>query len=211
MTKMKSKKMTKSTFAVIIMAIVMVAMLAFGGTYAYFSDKTGDLAGTDFKAGKIVLNETGTKFVTENVVRNNLLPSEKLFGDDGTTITIQDDSNREAYIFVTFDITMTKDSATADDSLFTVAGLSGTTAYTVTAGSAQAGTLKQLGTSDVYYIETTEAAAGSTYVISGLNATFDKDAGNEWQEADIKITVEVKIIQQAGFDGNVQTAYDSIA
>ena len=37
MTKMKSKKMTKSTFAVIIMAVAMVAMLAFGGTYAYFT------------------------------------------------------------------------------------------------------------------------------------------------------------------------------
>ena len=37
MTKLKSKKMTKSTFAIIIMAIAMVAMLAFGGTYAYFT------------------------------------------------------------------------------------------------------------------------------------------------------------------------------
>ena len=46
MTKMKSKKMTKSTFAIIIMGIVMVAMLAFGGTFAYVTATANNATGT---------------------------------------------------------------------------------------------------------------------------------------------------------------------
>ena len=60
---MKSKKMTKSTFAIIIMAIAMVAMLAFGGTYAYFTataqDKTGSI-----KTSHVKLSTTASFIAT---------------------------------------------------------------------------------------------------------------------------------------------------
>lgn len=59
MTKMKSKKMNKSTFAIVIMAIVMVAILAFGGTYAYF---TANAVGEDvrnIKTAQLELHNLG--------------------------------------------------------------------------------------------------------------------------------------------------------
>ena len=60
MTKMKSKKMTKSTFAIIIMAIAMVAMLAFGGTYAYFTAQTKTLNTGELTIGTVKLTSDGT-------------------------------------------------------------------------------------------------------------------------------------------------------
>ena len=77
MTKMKSKKMTKSTFAIIIMAIAMVAMLAFGGTYAYFTATANDVSGTVRTAYLSLTNETET---LTKVATTDILPGEYAFG-----------------------------------------------------------------------------------------------------------------------------------
>lgn len=55
MTKTKKRKMSKSTFAIIIMAVVMVAMLAFGGTYAYFTATATKKTTGEFTTGSIKL------------------------------------------------------------------------------------------------------------------------------------------------------------
>ena len=92
MTKMKSKKMTKSTFAIIIMAIAMVAMLAFGGTYAYFTATANELTGSA-NTGTIRLSAGETATVS----KENILPYEAF------TVSAEytDLSNRGNYIFFT--------------------------------------------------------------------------------------------------------------
>ncbi len=107
MTKLKSKKMTKSTFAIIIMAIIMVAMLAFGGTYAYFTATTTDNKPT-FITGTVQLAAntvnvldsgsyavSGTKVITSDIAVNNMSNvktyifmklSAKFTESDGTTV-----------------------------------------------------------------------------------------------------------------------------
>ena len=60
MTKMKSKKMNKSTFAIVIMAIVMVAILAFGGTYAYFTANAVGESVSNIKTAQLILRNLGT-------------------------------------------------------------------------------------------------------------------------------------------------------
>ena len=72
---MKSKKMTKSTFAIIIMGIVMVAMLAFGGTFALFTAQASTKTSAEFTTGTIKLT-SGVTFASETDA--NILPGSKI-------------------------------------------------------------------------------------------------------------------------------------
>ena len=95
MTKLKSKKMTKSTFAIIIMAIAMVAMLAFGGTYAYFTAEAESQAANATLA-EIFLKNGNDGTIT---ISDNLLPTEEVTAD----VTYTDESTRGTWVF--FEIT----------------------------------------------------------------------------------------------------------
>ena len=83
MTKMKSKKMTKSTFAIIIMAVIMVAMLAFGGTYAYFTASSGAKTGSVTTG---TLNIGGT--LTFSASDDSLVPNQVVTIGDMSTVTV---------------------------------------------------------------------------------------------------------------------------
>ncbi len=93
MTKMKSKKMTKSTFAIIIMAVVMVALLAFGGTYAYFTATANPDTGS-VQTGKVALvDSTDTNSKLQKVMTKSVLPGEEVLkaatfalSNQGTTV-----------------------------------------------------------------------------------------------------------------------------
>ena len=93
MTKMKSKKMTKSTFAIIIMAVAMVAMLAFGGTYAYFT-ATAYSHSSEVKTGVIHL-VTGEAI---EISVNNAVTGTEVFGEVSYDLT---DTTVKSYVFVT--------------------------------------------------------------------------------------------------------------
>ncbi len=78
MTKMKSKKMAKSTFAVIIMAIVMVALMAFGGTYAYFTATARHEQIDNIKTAKLELYNKSTKLTYDSTAQ--IVPGQYIFG-----------------------------------------------------------------------------------------------------------------------------------
>jgi len=175
------------------MAIAMVAMLAFGGTYAYFTsgpvtaqlDKTSTL-------GTIKLDDTATLASTSLV--QNVLPTEKLFGASGTTLTVKDMSNRTSYIFVTVSYTITKtdDSTVAADDLPDL---------TFTDGDFKAANTVTDGDKTVYWMLTTavDAENGKTYTISGINVEIPEEWDNTFQGAEITLSFEFKSIQEAGF------------
>ena len=98
MTKMKSKKMTKSTFAIIIMAVAMVAMLAFGGTFAYFT-ATSYTATATTSTGLIQVG-IGTDKI--EVVKDNALPGETII--DTSITAINTESTRDSYIYAIFSV-----------------------------------------------------------------------------------------------------------
>ena len=98
MTKLKSKKLTKSTFAIIIMAIVMVAMIAFGGTYAYFTaNSTQDKA--QVKTGFLKLRDSNA---IQTITKTGVFPSEVLV--DANSITIDLETNDDAGNYVAIKI-----------------------------------------------------------------------------------------------------------
>lgn len=118
MTKLKSKKMTKSTFAVIIMAILMVAMLAFGGTYAYFTATTKEDSNT-ITLGYVKLKDNNAIY---SIAVNNIMPGETIlpaasFGADkavdtdntGIILTVDTTDKLGNYVAVRFDFKVTLD------------------------------------------------------------------------------------------------------
>ena len=99
MTKAK-KKMTKSTFVIIIMAVAMVAMLAFGGTFAYFTATTTEASDTA---------TTGTVKLGANtiatLVDTNVVSGQQLFGES-SKVQVTSASNVDTYVFITFTVSM---------------------------------------------------------------------------------------------------------
>ena len=97
MTKTKSKKMTKSTFAIIIMAVVMVAMLAFGGTYAYFTANTSAKE-AEFTTGKVMLTNSGGSF---QVTADKVVPGDTIIDQ---AVSYKNGSDVNTYIAVVLNI-----------------------------------------------------------------------------------------------------------
>lgn len=65
----KYKKLTKSTFAIIALSLVLVAVLAFGGTYAYFTAKND-------KTGSITMGTLGLSEITLTTQTNKVVPGQ---------------------------------------------------------------------------------------------------------------------------------------
>ena len=115
MTKMKSKKMTKSTFAVIIMAVAMVAMLAFGGTYAYFTSTAKTESDTFTTAVVQLKNTSETALAVNSEV--NIVPGAYIFGSATESAEIKLDATgttADVYVFVRVKTTIGANDITID-------------------------------------------------------------------------------------------------
>lgn len=109
MTKNKSRKMTKSTFAIIIMGIMMVAMLAFGGTFAYFTATATSQSGS-FTTGNVKLSSTGSFVVSAK----NVMPGDYILGgadnnaeNPAAKLTVETTDDAGNYVAIKFTITAT--------------------------------------------------------------------------------------------------------
>ena len=111
MTKLKSKEMTKSTFAVIIMAVVMVAMLAFGGTYAYFT-ATAAAVSKEATTGTVKLGANSAA----TLVTTKVVSGQELIAED-SSVQVTSESNVATWVFVTFTVELTTldEDATVND------------------------------------------------------------------------------------------------
>ena len=211
MTKMKSKKMTKSTFAIIIMGIVMVAMLAFGGTFAYFTATANNATGSVTTGTVKLENKTGaaiTRTSTEDIV-----PGAYLYGT--------------AAAYQEIELTNSSDVATYVFAKFTAEAKSGTEAVTIniegkpsvlkTTVKEEAGKWTKLS-DGVYYLALDANAAADTF---GFKVQFDERVQANLAQGSaevnnvssatimglaINVSVEFASIQQLTFD-TVQDAY----
>lgn len=130
MTKTKKKKMSKSTFAIIIMAIAMVAMLAFGGTYAYFTATATTKTTGKFTTGSIKLEANDDAKFTASLT--NVVPGDEL--STGALTLETTSSGTDSYIAIRVTITATDSSGTTlvldGTSLASPKGLLSSTPYT---------------------------------------------------------------------------------
>ena len=200
MTKLKSKKMTKSTFAIIIMAIAMVAMLAFGGTYAYFTATADQAAGDTVHTALIALQDNATVTLASDQ-KANLLPGETV----SLSATISNLSTRESYVFVKFAVDADGDATLDFTKDANLAGTDGTKWTKIT----------ESGAVNVYYM----IVAAKTDVELSATATFTATATSnngaevttQLMNQDITVTARFASVQVGGDVANAPAAYALIA
>ena len=196
MTKMKSKKMTKSTFAIIIMGIVMVAMLAFGGTFAYFTAKTSDKQSGAITTGLISLKAGDSVTMTGNT--SALLPKESVTAN----LEYTDGSTRGTWIVI---------EATADESKLGGATLTLKDVTLSEAGLTAAKYTKE-GGNTIFVIENSDKADLDKVKVSQFTASVvvEYDATEENLDGktaaeltkmgkEFTITFKAQSIQHSGF------------
>ena len=194
----------------------MVAMLAFGGTYAYFTSTGLNVNSSNTKLARINLIAEDT-FTAQ--LKDNYLPKESLFSGN---LSIDDDSNRASYIFVEFSAMVYKWDAAASDYSTTGETLNNATLSTSTQVVPAEGTATNLqavtGKPGVFYFVTTEdvyegetlktkGTVGQEFTISGLTAEIPATWDNTYQEAKIVITIKTNSCQYFGFETDVAGAY----
>ncbi|MBQ3502832.1 MAG: hypothetical protein IJA72_04140, partial [Clostridia bacterium] len=96
----KINKLGKSTFVIAILSFLLVAVLAFGGTYAYFSDKTETASGK-FTTGKLQL--TSTSATTVVVDKTGVVPGAPVVED---AITVTADVNVKTIVIAVMKLTL---------------------------------------------------------------------------------------------------------
>lgn len=211
--KSKSKKMSKSTLAIIIMAFVMVAMVAFGATYAYFT-ATATAKSTTVKTGTVKLDATydGTSFEANRTV----FPGDYLIGaksGNAMTVKVTTDDPNGNYVAVKISITGTK-----NDEASTPLTLDDLTKETTTIASLLGDKWTAVGSDGVFVYTEGGATAkavdnttGANLVVIGAGVIFD--ATDNWTQgatysdaglmgATINISVQAKSIQASNVTGD---------
>ncbi len=99
----KINKLGKSTFVIAILSFLLVAVLAFGGTYAYFSAQTNTASGT-VSLGKLsVTDVAGTATSSGNITLGSIAqPGQTLINNKTLTTTVK--GNINYYIRAKFDV-----------------------------------------------------------------------------------------------------------
>ena len=167
------------------MAIAMVALLAFGGTYAYFTATAQGAAGTATTALIKLTNNTATI----ETKTNNALPGEQIFQQD---IELVNGSTRDTYIFAKIEVKFGDTAVALDDaSKLTIAAISGWT---------------ETSTTGTYSVEA--AATTNKTITIDIKLAEDLDENNMQGTADdahdymnkaVTVTVKFAAVQKDGF------------
>ncbi len=207
--------MTKSTFAIIIMGIIMVAMLAFGGSFAYFTAATKEQSGS-FTTALVQLN--GAENQTISLSKQKLVVPKDTFT---ASVTLASKSTVATFVFFTVDL----DTAAGSTSSLELAETNGVvaTGFTVNNFTDNNGTTDNAEDDVVvYYVEVdaaTEQTAKTVPVVLSLvydaTAHFDEDGTKptEMQETcTVKLTafaIQKDNIEAADGKTAAQVAYEA--
>lgn len=204
MTKLKSKKMSKQTVAIIIMAVIMVAMLAFGGTFAYFTATATEKTSGEITTGYVRLESDAT-FVASTT---HVIPGTTII-DGPVTVTPSQDGTG-SYIALRFIVEIKKQGEDAftvatDDNAFNFdevvakGWFRDTTNNMFIRGSA-ANTYTEVSAADPIQFTTGD-------LIFDIDDNWIEDQGQSelnYMNATIKVTIRAASIQSSdGQDGKV--------
>ncbi len=179
----------------------MVAMLAFGGTFAYFTAQTTKVESGNLTTGTIMLKNSSAEFVTGMV-----MPTQELLQTGSKLAVDASGSTAAQYVFVK--ITIVKPEG-AEATVTPTINTTDWTDYNTVDNTVTAGT--------VYY-KAVEANATTidfcTSIKFDANANYVDGAAQgstnvAIEGATISVTFESKSIQQFGFD-NVKDAYAKV-
>lgn len=228
----KINKLGKSTFVIAILSFILVAVLAFGGTYAYFSASDSAVTGS-VNTGILTMTLTDDKDVDKNVVTlsGTVVPNQQIMDE---TFTINVEGNIKYFVRATYSVKVTPatnaaghkngsdcvDNVTNDLDILNM-GDTTTTNWTEAAVAKEVegqGT-QQVNTGVYYYVGTDGKVAALDPTAEGYtNLTYTVDAKvhawvgqgecTHYQNAKIEITLSFEVIQ-ADYLGNAtaETTY----
>lgn len=177
----KYKKLTRSSFVIVALCLALVGILAFGGTYAYFSanaSATGTVTAKTLKLekkGELSVSATG-KIVPNQSLSYNLAEGDiKLTGDTISVLRI-----------TLSDVTITPASTgtTLDESLVTVS----------VTGKVDSDWIKH-SDGNYYYLQTVTGEMDLSAILTSVGVKLDSSADNDWQGATISYGFTVQAVQ----------------
>ena len=208
-----------------IMGIAMVAMLAFGGTFAYFTATATSVAIT-VKTGRVkITNNTGASIsINENV---DVVPGEWLYGGESTwhTIELTSDSTAATYVFAKFDVTVGGEKATVNGTSENVLLETVDTVSQLTAANVSWQKVEVSGETGVYCLKVAATTDPTALDIDfqfkvkfneKVQSNYDQVAGKETNNTslesimhqDVELTISFAAIQQFGYsDSDLAAAY----
>jgi predicted ribosomally synthesized peptide with SipW-like signal peptide len=209
----KINKLGKSTFVIAILSFLLVAVLGFGGTYAYFSASTKTDASATIAMGHLHISEAAAFASTAELVTEDevAVPNQKIIdGDVEVTVT----SNIAYYIRATFtsEVTFkgthaqTEQTACPDaDDVLTMALGDGWEE-----GKSVAATADDPATRYFYKLApqavTAESGDKLTFSVSvTVPSTVGENESKHWMDAEITVTVAFEVVQ-ADYLGNIGEA-----
>jgi len=168
----KYSKIKKSSFAILALSLILVAILAFGGTYAYFSD-SASLTGGSVTTGTLTLGADTTITINED----SLVPNQTVKATAAADIDLT--GNTVAAVRITLSDVQLSGGQSPDASKLTVV-VSGANWKKLTDGS--------------YYYTTYVSSLEDIVASADVSISLDKTAGNEWQgvTATFSITIEAE-------------------
>ena len=220
-------KVKKSTFAIIILSILLIAMLTFGVTYAYFTAPGPSAVGGEIRTATVKLGGT----VSVSYVENNIVSGESIFDKSGgfNGLNIVNYSSVETYIFLTFSIGFAakdpgveinqktnKDQVQEEGDYF----LEYVLKNEYNAATKPDGWRPLAGKTGVYYIKANAAGiSGRTYeVLDDIKfygySISEGDEEGSLMGGTISVTIDIQSIQtfneENGNEVNVQSAYTAL-
>ena len=181
----------------------MVAMLAFGGTFAYFT-ATASQDSADITTGYVKLNSDGG---LAKIELKNVMPRDELVAAGGITLTVDTSEAAGNYVAIKFTIT----AVAEDGSTIDVSDL-GLNADSILASEGE-GWYKADAVNNIYIYGTNETTAvAKTGEVIVNSSAFVFDATDNWTQgqthsddklmkATITITMDARSIQSSHVSG----------
>ena len=220
----KINKLGKSTFVIAILSFLLVAVLAFGGTYAYFSADDSMTSG-NITLGNLTINlEDGSGNDAEISTVSNVVPGQYIVGTKEAALTYKIDltgSNINAFLRLKIEAEITSpvvgeestndggDASIDETNFFIFGGTNNTIAGWVKAND---GYFYYVGTVENATTATTAAEANSSAMVDApisvqVNPLIGEDSSDYFMGAVAKVTVTVEAVQSDWIDGVENTTY----
>lgn len=184
----KYKKLTRSSFVIVALCLALVGILAFGGTYAYFSANASASGNVTMGTLAVKLNDGST---TLTLTEEKVVPNQQVF--DGSSVTLAyDTTNINFYLRVKFSasiegsITPGEGEPAVNEAL-SVAGF--------TSGWVKNGDYYYLGTAETAKKATASDAPTSVPATVAIAKEVGANGSKAYMGATVKIEITVEAIQ----------------
>jgi len=188
----KINKLGKSTFVIAILSFLLVAVLAFGGTYAYFSDNASTTSKTITMGHLYLTNPTATFSAS---IDTAAVPNQPVFGAQGATATVTSNIAYFAKVSIEIGNIETKTVNGVDHTKCSCEEKSITNLLDIDESKLPDGWEKS---GDAYYLTKAAAAADGTLTLpvsAKIKSTIGNGGSQHFMDATVTVVVTFEVVQ----------------